>query len=50
VETVVDERVLQQYADLTDKAPKVSLGAFLTAVAAADKDFGGQVHFQYGTH
>jgi hypothetical protein len=43
VETVVDERLLQQWADLTDKAPKVSLGAFLTAVAAADRQYGGQV-------
>ena len=40
---MVDERLLQQWADLTDQAPKVSLGAFLTAVAAADKHYGGQV-------
>jgi hypothetical protein len=43
VETVVDERVLQQWGDLTDQAPKVSLGAFLAAVASADKQYGGQV-------
>ena len=43
VKTVVDERVLQQWADLTDKAPGVSLGAFLTMVAAAGKHYGCQV-------
>lgn len=39
----MDEQVLQQWADLTDRAPKTSLGAFLTAAAAADKQYGGKV-------